>query len=162
VTGDPKIDEILARNRKRDAGARHAKDSDKDKDSDREKERDKDKSEVTRSIASDILEEIQSETDFKLFASTLLRSNDGARELGSFVRHYPGRSMLSALVQLVATTPPAKVALVLGEAMRDDDPRSATLLVAAVARICGAGQPRDARIDVAVRARSRREERGRA
>jgi len=98
-----------------------------------------------QSMVGAILEQISSETDFKLFVNGLLRSNDGARELGAFARHFPGKPAWSAVIPLLANAPAARVGLLLEEGLKEDDTRSEALLVAAATRVCGAGQPEDVR-----------------
>ena len=92
-----------------------------------------------------ILSAIQSDADFKLFTTALLKTAEGAREIGLFARNSPGRANEEALVPLVAAAQPTKVGIMLEELLRDEGSRSSTLVTAATTRVCGPGQPEDAR-----------------
>ena len=97
------------------------------------------------SILPAILEAIQKDADFKIFTTALLKSTEGARELGAFARRFPFRASVEALGPLLTAAPAAKVAIMLEELMRDDDSRTGALVTVAAARVCGPGQPEEAR-----------------
>ena len=142
LTGDDTIDEILRRNRARANGARPSDSAKPDAGAPAGSAAAADS---RPSIVGAILQGIESETDFKLFASGMLRSSDGAKEIGKFVRGFPGRPILASLVPLLAAAPGPKVAFLLDEGMREEDQRASTLLIAAASRVCAAGQPEDSR-----------------
>lgn len=132
-TGDETIDQILERARNKNKPAHAEKDAgapDSTSAADEGKP----------AMASAILDEIESEADFKLFSTALLKSLEGAKQLGMFIRRSPGRPVVTSLVPILTAAPAANVAALLEQAMRDADPRAGAVLAAAAARVCGPGQ----------------------
>lgn len=96
------------------------------------------------SILSAILGQLtqaDEDDDFKFFVQGLLRSNDGAAALGTWLRGAPGAH--AKVTPLLATAQPAKVRALLEEIMRGSGYGSgaSTLVTSAVTRVCGPGQP---------------------
>lgn len=96
------------------------------------------------SILSAVLSQLRQgdeDDDFRFFVQGLLRSTAGAGALGAWLRSAPGAH--AKVTPLLATAQPAKVRAMLEEIMRGSAQGSgaSTLVTAAVARVCGPGQP---------------------